>query len=367
MKPPRAQGRLATATSANEDGPRTYTPRKAKLRYEIHGRAFPLPLVTGTIAGQPALMLVDTGANSHVIAGWFARKLGLPMKKLGDVGTDHVGKTIATFRIEKPEIAIDDWGALTPVPVLATDVPEVIEKLGIGAFISPQRLVEEGDSVVLDLAKGELRPAWWDEAHYELSATGLPLVIAEPRACEETEGPIKGLAYVLPRRSSPSVSSSCSTPARSTPTCSRPRSPVRSSPAQSTVNKEPMYTASGKISARKLKGAHLNAGSFCVTHGRRPHRRRRRLVVPARRRARDGLPPLVHAPPRPLARLRALRAAAGACRAREVTPSVTYFASCATAAAGGADDLLDRAPRLRATCRGADRRARGSSARCRRA
>jgi hypothetical protein len=97
--PPRAQGRLATATSA-EESPRTYTPRKAKLRYEIHGRPFPLPLVTGTIAGQPVLMLVDTGANSHVIAGWFARKLGLPMKKLGDVGTDHVGKTIATYRID---------------------------------------------------------------------------------------------------------------------------------------------------------------------------------------------------------------------------------------------------------------------------
>ena len=263
--PPRAQGRLAAATSAADESPRTYTPRKAKLRYEIHGRPFPLPLVTGTIAGQPALMLVDTGANSHVIAGWFARKLGLPMKKLGDVGTDHIGRTIATFRIEKPDLAIDDWGALTPVPVLATDVPEVIEKLGIGAFISPQRLVEEGDSVVLDLAKGELRPAWWDEARYELSATGAPLVIAEPRACEETEGPIKGLAYVLPATiESQRVELLLDTGAQHSDVFTTSLAGQKLA-GQSTVNKEPMYTASGKISARKLRGARVNAGSFSVT------------------------------------------------------------------------------------------------------
>ena len=239
--------------------------RRAKLVYEIHGRPFPLPLVNGTIAGQPALMLVDTGANSHVIAGWFARKLGLGMKKLGDVGTDHVGKTIATFRVEKPEIAIDEWGALTPTPVLATDVPEVIEKLGIGAFISPQRLVEDGDSVVLDLAKGELRPAWWDEAHYELSATGVPLVLVEARACEETEGPIKGLAFVVPATvESQRVELLLDTGAQHSDVFTSSIAGQRLA-GQSTVNKEPMYTASGKISARKLKGAHVGAGSFAVT------------------------------------------------------------------------------------------------------
>ncbi|MDB5216817.1 MAG: hypothetical protein JWO86_4744 [Myxococcaceae bacterium] len=259
------QARLATATSSGEDAPRPSSPRKAKLRYEIHGRPFPLPLVTGTIAGQPVLMLVDTGANSHVIAGWLARKLGLSMKKLGDVGTDHVGKTIATFRVEKPELAIDDWGPLVPMPVLATDVPEVIEKLGIGAFISPQRLVEEGDSVVLDLAKGELRPAWWDEAHYELSALGVPLVLGEARACEETEGPIKGLAYVLPATvESQRVDLLLDTGAQHSDVFTTSIAGQRLA-AQSTVNKEPMYTASGKISARKLKGARVAAGGFAVS------------------------------------------------------------------------------------------------------
>lgn len=264
-KQTRGQARLATATSpGGEDGPRTYMARRAKLRFEIRGRAFPLPLVSGTIAGQPVLMLVDTGANSHVIAGWFARKLGLSMKKLGDVGTDHVGKTIATFRIEKPELAIDDWGTLTPTPVLATDVPEVIEKLGIGAFISPQKLAEEGDAVVLDLAKGELRPAWWDEAHYELSASGVPLVLGEARACEETEGPIKGLAFVVPATvEAQRVDLLLDTGAQHSDVFTTSVAGQRLA-AQSTVNKEPMYTASGKISARKLKGARVTAGSFSV-------------------------------------------------------------------------------------------------------
>ncbi len=272
-EPPRgAQARLAAATpgtsaSGQDDVARTLSARRAKLRYEIHGRAFPLPLVTGTIAGQPVLMLVDTGANSHVIAGWLARKLGLGMKKLGDVGTDHVGKSIATFRIEKPEIAIDDWGALAPVPVLATDVPEVIEKLGIGAFISPQRLVEEGDAVLLDLAKGEMRPARWDEAHYELSAVGVPLVQgdAQARACEENEGPIKGLAFVVPAFvESHRVDLLVDTGAQHSDVFTTSLAGQRLL-SQSTANKEPMYTASGKISARKLKGARVVAGGVAIT------------------------------------------------------------------------------------------------------
>jgi Aspartyl protease len=250
---------------SSDDAPRTYPPRHAKLKYEVRGRPFPLPLVTGTIAGQPALMLVDTGANSHVIAGWLARKLGLSMKKLGDVGTDHVGKSIATFRVEKPELAIDDWGALVPTPVLATEVPEVIEKLGIGAFISPQRLVEEGDAVVLDLMKGELRPALWDEAHYELSATGVPLTLGEQgRACEENEGPIKGLAFVVPALvESQRVDLLVDTGAQHSDVFNTSAAGQRLA-AQSIVNKEPMYTASGKISARKLRGARVAAGSFSI-------------------------------------------------------------------------------------------------------
>ena len=257
---------LATAARAGvaDEGVPTAA-RHATLKYEIRGRPFPLPLVTGTVAGQPALMLVDTGANSHVVAGWLARKLGLAMKKLGDVGTDHVGKSIATFRLEKPELAIDDWGTLVPTPVLATEVPEVIEKLGIGAFISPQRLVEEGDAVVLDLRKGELRPTSWKEALSELSATGVPLLLGEQgRACEENEGPIKGLAFVIPATiESRRVDLLVDTGAQHSDVFSSCAAGQQLA-AQSTVNKEPIFAASGEVSARTLKSARVTAGAFSV-------------------------------------------------------------------------------------------------------
>src|SRR5262249_39037918 len=148
---------------------------------------------------HPVLMLVDTGANSHVVAGWLARKLGLKMQRLGDIGTDHVGRSIATYRIDKVEMAIDGWGKLSTTTLLATEVPEVIERLGIGAFVAPQRLDEEGDAVVLDLGKGEMRAAWWDEALDDLADRGTALVAPEQaRRCEESDGPVKGLAFTVP-------------------------------------------------------------------------------------------------------------------------------------------------------------------------
>src|SRR5580700_2160377 len=67
-------------------------PRRVGLKFELNGRKFPLPLVRGTVSGEPVWMLVDTGANSHVIASWVARKVGLAMHPLGDVGSDHTGR-----------------------------------------------------------------------------------------------------------------------------------------------------------------------------------------------------------------------------------------------------------------------------------
>ena len=260
----RGKARLATATPGKPDSPRLT--RRASLRYDIRGRPFPLPIVSGTIAGHSVLMLVDTGANSHVIAGWLARKLALPMKKLGDIGTDHIGKAIATYRIEKLDMSIDDWGKLSALTALATDVPEVIEKLGIGAFISPQRLDEEGDAVVLDLGKGELRSAWWEEAHDDLAGTGTPLVEPEQsKVCEENDGPVKGLAFVVPAIiESQSVQLLVDTGAQHSDILTSSLAGQKLV-GRSVANEEPMYTASGKISARKLKAAHVTAGMYAVT------------------------------------------------------------------------------------------------------
>ena len=90
-------------------------------------------------------------------------------------------------------------------------------------------------------------------------------MVGEARACEETEGPIKGLAYVLPATvESQRVDLLLDTGAQHSDVFTTSLAGQRLT-AQSTVNKEPMYTASGKISARKLRGARVTAGGFAVS------------------------------------------------------------------------------------------------------
>jgi predicted aspartyl protease len=214
------------------------------------------------VAGQPTAMLVDTGANSHVIAGWFARKAGLTLARLGDIGTDHAGRTIATARVEHPKVAIDGWGALADGPMLVTDVPPIIEKLGIGAFISPQRLTEDGDAVILDLAGGEVRAAIFEDALRAEGFAGATLVGEGARACEDTESVIKGLAFVVPtvidgQRAELLVDTGAQRSDLLLASAAGQALAGRSIP-----NKEQMYGASGRLSSRTVKGARLHAGDL---------------------------------------------------------------------------------------------------------
>lgn len=235
-----ARPRLAVAT-----GPLT---RRATIHHEIAGRPFALPLVYGTVRGYPVRMLIDTGANSHFVAGWLARRLGIPLKEAGDVGIDHVGRPVATFRIQRPEIAIDGWGKLAPPVVLATEVPELMERLGIGVFVSPQRLDEEGDAVVLDFAHRELRAARWDELE-------LPEV-RDATACED-KGAVPGLAFVVPATvEGQSLRLLLDTGA--------PRTDVFFSASRvltdrSVPSKEALWSAAGRIPTRRLEHARVSA------------------------------------------------------------------------------------------------------------
>ena len=164
-------------------------PRRVALQFELNGRKFPLPLVHGTVAGEPVWMLVDTGANSHVIASWVARKVGLSMRALGDVGSDHTGRAVSAYTVEHPAVTIDDWGPLADGPMLVTDVPEPIERIGIGAFVSPQWLAGRGTALVLDLPRGDAHGALgrrrrrrWTRGRARRSRRGAPGSVATTRA-----------------------------------------------------------------------------------------------------------------------------------------------------------------------------------------
>jgi hypothetical protein len=241
-------------------------PRHARLSYELNGRPFPLPVVHGSIAGVPAWMLVDTGANSHVIASWVARKARLPMRALGDVGSDHTGRRVSAYSVERPGVVLDEWGRLGDGPMLVTDVPEAIERLGIGAFVSPQWLAEPGGALVLDLAAGEMHGASWTDASQGLDArAGQEIAERGPRLCRHDQSIIRGLAFVL-RASIEGRGVDLLLDTGALQTDLLTTSPAgKALAARATPSHEPMYAASGLVHASVVRAAEIQIGGWALT------------------------------------------------------------------------------------------------------
>ena len=232
------------------------------LLFQLAGRPFPLPLVHGTVAGEPTWMLVDTGATSHVIAGWLARRAHLDVQNFGDVGTDHAGHAIVTSRAARPRLAFDGWGLLPDSPILVTEVPEAVARLGIGAFISPQELGGAG-AVVLDLVHGEMRTESSDNAAAAVGNVGANLFVA-PHTCSDEGSPITRLAYVASATiEGTHVALLLDTGAHHTDllasTAAGKRFLGRSVPSHAQV-----YAASGKIVTRTLHAVRLKVGEYAV-------------------------------------------------------------------------------------------------------
>jgi predicted aspartyl protease len=241
-------------------------PRRVALQYELNGRRFPLPVVRGSVAGQDVWMLVDTGANSHVIASWVARRAGLSMRALGDVGSDHTGRAVSAYTVEHPAVAIDGWGPLADRPMLVTDVPEPIARIGIGGFLSPQWLAGPGQAVVLDLANGEMRTAAWDEASRALDELpGRELAPRGPRLCRDDASTITGLAFVL--RASidgHGVDLLLDTGAHRTDLLTTSAA-GRALAARATPSREQMYAASGLVKTSLVRAASVRIGDWSLT------------------------------------------------------------------------------------------------------
>ena len=175
--------------------------RTARIEYEVSGRPFQLPVVQGSVGGVRTLFLVDTGANAHVVTRWLAKKAKLGLESHGDSSTDHVGKAIATLRTSHPRFVVDGWGPLPDKDTIVIDVPEALEKLGIGAFLSPQNL--DAKTTVLDLSRGELRESesLGEEkgalAEWASFSRPEPRSLPEPVACTDATNPIAPLSFVL--------------------------------------------------------------------------------------------------------------------------------------------------------------------------
>lgn len=264
--PPRASPPSASSApeaEKNASKPPSDSPtapvRRAKLRYELGGRAFPLPLVRGTIAGHETWMLVDTGATSHAIATWFAQKHSLPLATIAGSGTDHAGRSVRMFRTEGALVSIEGWGGLGPGARLVFDMPEVIERLGIGMFLSPQMLSEDGRAAVLDLAAGELRLEPAESAHAALATHGAKL--PDARVCVET-GAITGLSFVVPANVGGHAAQLLLDTGAEHTDVLEGSDAGKALASRSEEKKEKLFGASGGIKSRIVSGAQVSIGEF---------------------------------------------------------------------------------------------------------
>ena len=162
-------------------------------------------------------------------------------------------------------MAIDDWGAVPDGPMLATEVPPFIEELGIGGFVSPQRLVEgDGGAVVLDFVAGEMRTSRYEGAVHKLGRHGSSLAPNGGRVCEDDASPIQGLAFVIPANvEGRSVDLLVDTGAQRSDLLVSSGAGKALAP-RSVANKEQLYAASGRMTSRTVKGATISVGGYAV-------------------------------------------------------------------------------------------------------
>ncbi len=250
--------RNASATPG-DDG----APRRVDLEFAIGDKPFPLPLVHGTVAGVPTLILIDTGANAHIIAGWLARKAQLTTRAFGDTGVDHSGHSIETRRAAHPQMHVDNWGDLPDEPMLVTDVPDAVRHLGIGAFLSPQQLATDDASIVLDFQKSEMRQLRKGETPDATS--GNALALDPPRVCVDKDSPLQGLAFVVRAQIEGHDADLLLDTGAHHSDLLMASKPAKALYSRSDPSHESVYAASGKVTPRTVHDAHIHVGALEVT------------------------------------------------------------------------------------------------------
>jgi predicted aspartyl protease len=235
--------------------------RRADLDYMIKGKsgkpqAFPSPMVRATVGGIETQMMVDTGANTHVITAWLARKAGLELRSATG-GTDHAGRAIKAQIADHPHIAVETWGTLQDRPALVTEVPDMMERLGIGGFVSPQQLATEDKYVVLDLERAEMRTAVKDDLP---KIEGRVLGRGNARVCSDDSALLRSRSFVVTGSvESHDVELLVDTGAPMTDLLAGSAAGKAVLP-RTIENKDEVYAASGKVHPRLLKSAKLAIG-----------------------------------------------------------------------------------------------------------
>lgn len=121
------------------------------------GKALPLPLLRGSVAGRQTLMVVDTGTGATVIAGWLARSLNLATTKIAEPTHDPSGRPVVMERCDEPHLRIDGFDALADRATPVIELPPPFESAGIGVILSPQALASADSTIILDMPRREMQ------------------------------------------------------------------------------------------------------------------------------------------------------------------------------------------------------------------
>ncbi len=163
------------------------------------------PFVELEVAGVRTHALVDTGASDHVIARALVDEAGLPTVSLRAQGVDHGAGAMPLRGLAHTAVTIPGFGPLEPAlstsrEGLAFAVASVhprFHELGLGAFLSPQRLVTASHAIVVDLVHGELLEVPLPQLRATLEATGpLSLFTGNATTCSHGSGPHAGTTWM---------------------------------------------------------------------------------------------------------------------------------------------------------------------------
>jgi hypothetical protein len=178
---------------------------RVSLRFEIDNKPFPFAVVDAKVLGEPTLALLDTGAGNHAVAGWLARKVAsrnlgssegtrFGVQSTGRTTSDPAGHVVEVREVAEPELEIVGFGKLPSQPAMVIDLPEAFERVGVGLIVSPQFLIENDESLVLDLPKREM----WREASFTKETVGPGRRFPEPKLCAGEWSRFHSILFVVP-------------------------------------------------------------------------------------------------------------------------------------------------------------------------
>jgi predicted aspartyl protease len=151
--------------------------------------AMHLPSVGASVAGTPAVLLVDTGAPVSVFTEDLATQAGLRARGLAKrIGSSAGGRAKARH-VRAPEIWVPGLGVTQPDGALVVSLGDHLNR--VDGILSPQTLASPDSWVVLDMRSGTLVRRTPSRAIETLK--GLQRTTTAPTTCQ---GKVAGVATV---------------------------------------------------------------------------------------------------------------------------------------------------------------------------